>query len=167
MTLFKDFRPASEWFRTFLHIAEELLRLLVSGLRNQKSNWLKMLGAGVGKRISVNASSASDVILFHFQTTVPEPCKKWSRVSDKFELICPYSDWSPSSRQVQFENSSFWSRLAARFRHARQLLAPPPGTKCWRRPQFGLYQFVKKLSILFLQNEGLMELSSGKGFQLF
>ena len=47
---------------------------------------------------------ALDLILFHFQPLVA--CKKRPTVSDKFELICPYSDSGPSSRQVQFENSS-------------------------------------------------------------
>ena len=97
-----------------------------------------------------------------------EPCKKWSRVSDKFELICPYSDWSPSSRQVQFENSSFWSRRSCPF-SARTVAACTTSrhqmlekTSIW-----SLSICQKAVNILFLHNGGLMELSSGKGFQLF
>ena len=104
---------------------------------------MKRLGAEVGK------GNFGRCFRFHslsFPTHQPlseaEPCKNWSRFSDKFELIYPYSDSSPSSRQVQFENSSFWSRPAPVFGTHGSCFAPPPGTSCWRRPQFGLSQFV-------------------------
>ena len=46
--------------------------------------------------------------------------------------------------------------------------AAAPGTSCWRRPQFGLYQFVKKLSIyLSLGNLKVSCIIWGMFFQIF